>query len=302
MFAFVYTRSSHCQNHIYELFPITIQSRSTPSEPAAQQLRFCQLALELLEQAKTRHLPLDELSNISDPPEKAVPSETNPPPAVKYALLQHLPQGEYWSSFASSKDDIPDPSSFRTGHAELVAIVPEPAVAAADVPRLGSYHTKALPVYKDKLPKERRATVGSFLDYGPWQSFAPAFNHEGTEIGRRQLGEVAYGRQMHYGESSRLTEADAMDCDSPEVVPARIGSQDLELEGLFSEEDIKSIKQALESEELELATQELLDRNSRALQRLQSLQWQRLAGADVQSRTIEEGSEEYELGMSKIQF
>jgi hypothetical protein len=67
------------------------------------------------------------------------------------------------------------------------------------------------------------------------------------------------------------------------------------LDGLLSKEQIASLKSVFKSLELENAVQELLDRNTKALRRLEELQRQRLM-KEGGFHAVEEGSEEWDTG------
>ena len=68
---------------------------------------------------------------------------------------------------------------------------------------------------------------------------------------------------------------------------------DSTFDGLLSAEQIESLKATLGSLELENAVQELLDRNARALQRLEELQLIRLRNGGA---VVEVESEEWKTG------
>jgi hypothetical protein len=68
------------------------------------------------------------------------------------------------------------------------------------------------------------------------------------------------------------------------------------LEELLPPDEVKNIKAALGSLEMENAVQELLERNRRALIRLEELQRQRLIADGGRISTAAEGSEEWDTG------
>ncbi|KAF5338438.1 hypothetical protein D9758_012215 [Tetrapyrgos nigripes] len=290
---------------VHSLFPIHSHPRARPSKPAAQQLNFCNLALSLLDQAASQslQLPLDVDTLI--PESSSSPSTSYITP--RYALVQHLPNGSYWSSLNSPCPTSDEPSHLKDlskGHAELAAVLPSPYPSSEEtIPTLGSYH-KELPAQRNaKLPSSRYATTGSFLDYGIWASFAPSFDQEGVELGRNQLGELYYDRlqkkkkkQIAIERFNRvaISDADAMqDHDQEMQEPVPLFDEDL-----LSPEQVAKLKNALDSLQLECAVTELLDRNRKALQRLQYLQYLRLMQDDGGSSTVEEGSEEWETAQS----
>lgn len=335
------------QSAVRHLLPISSHPRSRPSTPAAQQLRFCNLALSLLDQASFHSAPIpldrDNLFDTSEPStthgqtsgNDSQPSTSVDPPLDlihkhKYALLQHLPTGDWWTSLNSElalpSADGRELKHLPTAHAELVAIISSSASDStlAPLPKLGSYAPKRPPALRPKLPGPRILSSGSFLDYGPYASFAPTFDQEGVEVGRDVLGEVLSARAQRKrardiervtpGIIEEVAELDIspMDIDRPES-----GEDDIEglrkrdkgkekarddgiddLDDLFPPDEIAAIKGAMGSLELEEAVQELLDRNRRALQRLVELQKKRLGGDRGGSSAVQVDSEEWETGKS----
>ncbi|KAF8973805.1 hypothetical protein BDZ97DRAFT_1776971 [Flammula alnicola] len=253
---------------INNLRPISSLPRARPSQTAAQQLRFCNLALSLLEQ-------------------------------LSYALVQHLPSGDLWTSLAS----LSSPTNLQTANAELVAILPSPSSSSSDkpVPTLGSYSAKPLSQRKPPLA-HRRVTTGAFLDYGVYSSFAPSFDQDGELVGRHQLGQVLMYREekKHLRDAIRRERLEGVGSivdatpENPEVSEQDdpISVPDLELEALLPPEEVDSIKAALGSLELEKSVQRLLERNQRALERLEELQRHRLTNHPTSA--AEEDSEEWE--------
>ena len=276
---------------IAQLRPIS-SHRARPSQTAAQQLRFCNLALSLLEQVpQSADFPqhLDTLEPTS--PQRPKPS---------YALVQHLPSGDWWTSSTS----LFSTSDLHTGNAELVAILPTPSSSEKSPPTLGSYCPK--PTTKKYSPSQhRRVTTGAFLDYGPYASFAPSFDQDCEVVGRRGLGEILWYREerKHMREAFRRERIEGTGTivevtpEEPEIAPQdQEGTiADEELEELLSPDEVVSIKAALNSLELEKSVQQLLERNQRALVRLGELQMQRLLKHPASN--AEEGSEEWDTGM-----
>jgi hypothetical protein len=234
--------------------------------------------------------------------------------------MQKLPTGEYWTSLNSSltPDDSTKPlKDLPTGYAELIAILPSMYNATSDIPTLGSFMPKKLPAAKNKLPQARRVSCGSFLDYGPYASFAPTFDSEGGEVGRSQLGEVLWGIEGRKRGKAKDAEPDKMAESSDHITGRGINTDEMEnrdiltslqpqrsqnvdieqsLDGLFSLDQIQGIKSALGNLELEEAVQELLGRNRKALERLEALQVARLASADGGTTEVDVGSEEWDTG------
>ncbi|KAF9243769.1 hypothetical protein BU15DRAFT_42734 [Melanogaster broomeanus] len=310
---------------VQNFFPISYHPRSRTSSPAAQQLRFCNLACSLLDQASFHSVPLpvdietvlsDFAETSAEPESKATAGSPHPEKLThshqtrKYALMQRLPAGTWWTSLSSNLvptngkplKDLP------TANAELVAILPSPGSALPSTGTssitLGSYVPQKPPGYKPKLPGPRRVSCGAFLDYGPYASFAPAFEQDGAEIGRSSVGELFWrweDRKKRWGEEQPATVQQLSDDSAKSPLPNGVDKpeekaalEDEEsLEGLFSDKQIALLKQALGSLELEAAVQELLERNAKALKRLEELQTRRLSKPGGFT-PVEEGSEEWD--------
>ena len=70
---------------------------------------------------------------------------------------------------------------------------------------------------------------------------------------------------------------------------------------LVPPDEVKSLKAALNTSlELENSVQKLLERNQRALERLEELQSQRLTNHPTSNAELEEGSEEWDTGSSSF--
>lgn len=337
------------QSAVQHLFPISFHPRSRPATPAAQQLKFCNLALSLLDQASFHSvsipldletiLPLPLQTTDEDADQKAEPKsnlrsvsrQTSEPSQVitykrKYALMQKLSGTEWWTSLNSDSGAHPamDNRSLNdlgTAHAELVAILPSPSTSASTpdlsitVPTLGSYAKKVL-MPRARSIGPRRTSCGTFLDYGPFASFAPSFEGEGVEIGRIGLGETIWRweerkreRALQRYKTGTITEirdeaasgdvemGDVQELET-EALPtasddAKEGSS---LEGLLPPADVADIMAALGTLELEESVTELLERNRKALIRLEQLQRLRLGADDGHISEVEEGSEEWDVG------
>jgi hypothetical protein len=122
-------------------------------------------------------------------------------------------------------------------------------------------------------------------------------------VGPRELGEVICGREEKRRDRLALWREFREGTGTiEEVPPARCTSQDIEseLEELLPPDEAKDVKAALGSLELENAVQELLERNRRALIRLEELQRQRLIADGGGSSTAAEGSEEWDTGSFKL--
>lgn len=273
---------------IHHLQPISALPRAHLSPTAAQQHRFCSLATDLLNQASAPSAPLLDDFLPASP--------SNKPRPLRYALLQHLPNQEYWSSLNSPSHV--SLTSLPTAHAELVAVLPTPSSQSDKypVPTLASYASAPISQSIKPLPQQRTVTTGAFLDFGPWASFAPTFDHDGEVVGRNELALTLYASRP----IKRTRECESIQ-EPPPIQLAGPASVDLEdeLRELFPPEDAAAVKSALDTLHLENAVQELLDRNRRALLRLEHLQHERIINDDA---PVEQGSEEWDTGMFSIQL
>jgi hypothetical protein len=321
---------------VHHLFPLSSQPRSKRSAPATQQLQFCNLALSLLDQASrsaTRSIP--DLASLFAPEESteepsddvsrpsSSTSDVSQPRKLRYALVQHLSSTDWWTSLNSelALADAYKLTELSTANANLVAVLPTPVASSnassSAVPTLGSYNTASV-VSSYPLPVGRKVSVGTFLDYGVYASFAPTFEQEGRIVGRNQIAEVIWSqaeKRRQRGRRGRIQVAPAVDditmADEP-LAPAEIpvqnsvtGDMDIDLEETLGEllppEEMAEIKSTLESEALEKAVEELLERNKRALQRLQELQYIRLIQPGGEKSLPKEGSEEWDTAQSILE-
>ena len=92
-------------------------------------------------------------------------------------------------------------------------------------------------------------------------------------------------------ESDDIVEEDAVKTTSASEV-----SIEDSLDGVLSKSQIAEMKAALDNLELEAGVQELLERNRKALERLEILQAKRLSTDNGGSSTVEVGSEEWDTG------
>ncbi|KAG6884861.1 hypothetical protein C0993_007726 [Termitomyces sp. T159_Od127] len=258
---------------VRHLQPISAVPRATLSPTAAQQHRFCALATDLLDQASVPVL-LDHASASASP---ACPRP------LKYALVQHLPNQDYWSSLTA----LPL-NTLPTAHAELVAVLPTPSAQPDPRPTLAAYAAAPSPQSIKPLPQQRTVTTGAFLDFGPWASFAPTFDHDGEVVARNELALALYASHR----VRRIAAArEPPDVQDPPPRPARAPVDlESELHELLPPEDAAAVKSALDVLQLEAAVQELLDRNRAALLRLEHLQTERM----IADAPVEEGSEEWD--------
>ncbi|KAJ7480131.1 hypothetical protein B0H11DRAFT_1808616 [Mycena galericulata] len=297
---------------VENLEPISIHPRAAAPAPAAQQQRFCDVALSLLEQASFHPVSLEVESFLpQDPGDDDEPSKPVATSNKRYALMQHLPSGDYWTSANLPLSTAPEtgPADLKdvpTGHADLVAIFPAPSAASTSaLPKLASYNRQPAPSYdppRQKYPPaKRRVTCGSFLDYGPWASFAPSWDQNGREIGKMEVGEVYAQKAQRYRETlqarQRTMELQQSVAEPPPLPsPEAPEPPDVEaLQDILAPDEIESLKSVLGSLELENAVQELLNRNRKALQRLGQLQVERLRAEGGRTSSVKEGDEEWDV-------
>ena len=122
------------------------------------------------------------------------------------------------------------------------------------------------------------------------------------EMKRRLRAAVKGKRRAFLAERETSTEDVVMEdglssSDSAVAGPSsKMAELAKELESLLPSEEVDAIKASLGSLEMELAVDELLQRNAKALQRLEELQLQRLRAQGGGSSVVEIGSEEWDVG------
>ncbi|KAI0651514.1 hypothetical protein C8Q79DRAFT_933785 [Trametes meyenii] len=317
---------------VKHLYPISSHPRSRPSKPAAQQLRFCNLATSLLEQASRNNAPVPlhgesliadgEIGDLEDATAHSQASTSGLRPR-KYALVQHLPTGDWWSSVNSASPAADgqekDLQSLSTGKADLVAIFPSTSGSdAAPKGTLGDYVTKRPPGSMHyRPPPPRRVSCGKFLYYGPYASFAPCFDQDGVEVGRNAMGEVIFDQEMKrrlraLAKGKRraflgATEGHAKDVAMQDATNDNVaGPSDVAtdlakgIESLLPAEEVEAIKASLGTLEMEQAVDELLQKNAKALRRLEELQHSRWREQGEGSSIVEVGSEEWDVAQGII--
>ncbi|KAJ3923167.1 hypothetical protein F5877DRAFT_32100 [Lentinula edodes] len=308
---------SELRSAVHHLFPVSLRNpRSRTTKLASQQQAFCNIALSLLDQASVHSVELpDDLETIIPddyPPDKPSSSTSHIHQKPRYALVQHLPSGDYWTSLSSESSSL-ELKALPKGYSELVSILPSPypSTSTSNIPTLGSFHNSVLPPSKNKPPSARQISSGSFLDYGIYGSFAPSFDQESEELGRQELGQILYAWETKKIQKAKqlnswITEKErerrtrsaspVAEDEAQEVRPAI--DVDAEIEELLPPDQVEAIKSGLGSLELELAVSELLDKNKRALRRLQELQTERLMADGGGSSTPQEGSEEWDTAQA----
>lgn len=233
----------------------------------------------------------------------------------RYALVQRLPGGDWWSSSNTAREGekgltAADAKEMRKGQAELVSIIPALPLPPSSMPTLGDLQLEGRKEprsrFKPLYIHPRNVSSGTFLDYGPHASFAPAFDSEGAEVGREGLGQMLMGRlerrkvkearqkllaRLKVHRMGGLRMADVTEIDAPH-------EQDREavetlLKSLFPDEKMDGVKAALHAVEVEDGVASLLERNGRALELLNLLQTVRLRTGNT---PVKEGSEEWNVG------
>ncbi|EJD04336.1 uncharacterized protein FOMMEDRAFT_146300 [Fomitiporia mediterranea MF3/22] len=307
---------------IKHLYPISSQPRARISPPAAQQLRFCQLALTLIEQASRNNIDGLSLKPELILPEKSTKEEDEMDvinTRRKYALVQRLPTGDLWTSLSTDLpgSDAKPLAELSTGHAELVSILPSSS-SSKPIPTLGELHADKNIQSKYKPPTTRHVSCGAFLDYGPYASFAPSFDSDGGDVGRAGVSKVLWRRHEkgkarekarilgdRYRAKLAAQAAESMGVDEVTEVELTEGRaaelrreaekrKDL-LEKLFSQEEAEPLQKILDALDCEENVSELLLHNAKALLRLQELQKERLRGENESARRVKVGSEEWNL-------
>ncbi|GJJ09573.1 hypothetical protein Clacol_003796 [Clathrus columnatus] len=300
---------------IHPLFPISSHPRSRPSIPAAQQLHFCNLALSLLDQASTSH-PRISLSQSTifangDEFESIIPESSER--RRRYALVQKLPDGEWWSSSNSIREGengltVTEAKDMRKGHAELASIIPTLPLDPSSMSTLGELQMENRKESRHRFRSlhmhPRVLCTGSFLEYGPYSSFAPSFDSEGAEVGRHGLGEYLSARlerrKIKDARKRLLTKLQKehdekyWHTESPSEVTVEEKDSVIEdvLTSLFPNQNAAEFKDILHSLQIEERISSLLERNARALERLDILQSIRLRDGFT---PVKEDSEEWKL-------
>lgn len=294
------------------------------SPPAQQQRRFCELALSLVDQA-SKHT-LDGLTLSPDlvlPEHKPKADDDDEEDATgkrrKYALVQRLPTGDLWTSLNLEhvgSDSKPLVDS-EMGYAELVAVLPS-ASSSKSPPTLGNLHADKLVTNRHKPITSQRISCGSFLNYGPYASFAPSFDSDSGDLGFNAVSSVFWRRHEKgkarekariLGERMRQKLAqqasESMEVDGVEAIdPTETEEKERErrkeaqkalVEKVFGEEDASEVLAVFDALEREENISELVRRNGEAIHRMALLQQDRFRSARAHG-TIDPS--ERELGPS----
>lgn len=333
------------QNALRTLSPKTPLNRSTTSQALLQEQGFLTIAVGLLDEVAAQHAGAIDLTRTNLDPDvdlgaKALAEDTHP--TKKYALYQHLPNGDFFTSVTSMTPQeasaIPKGSSslsfirrffftcpdymcvFLTGQASLVFIQPTVVIDPSFLPKLGSYSRPLKPsvVPPNRLPISRKMASGSFLDYGPYASFAPTFDSDAGEMGDQDLADYLWAKRQRkqkrpafrpisgQQEAMQLEDGDEdMTMDSSQGVTSTASASAGSSTAVASTSSGAMIDPALEMEDelraamvqvqMESGIDDLLGKNAWALQRLAQLQNERYRVGAKAPEVV--GGEEWNLGM-----
>jgi hypothetical protein len=251
---------------------------------AKQQLEFCQLASHLIEHAMqlSSMVPSTNSSALpeSDPTEESSPSSPSSfRPERRYALMQKLPGGEYWTSLSSSQGYSQPLSRPSVACAQRVSILPSLPPSSPARPTLGSLciPNKVAHKFKPTHLTPRQLSQGSFLNYGPYTSFAPSWDSEGAEMGRDSVGAcLEYKRRRKNRRARPSADPSAVELDSRLTGESETADEsnkaDIDIKYRDEYDSRTEISLLLESVQLETGTDELLEQNAQAIHRLHYLQ------------------------------
>lgn len=274
--------------------------------------------MSLLDQSSQAHprISLSQASIFASGEESDYPGEPSERQR-RYALVQKLPEGEWWTSSNSIREgenglSVSEVKDMRRGYAELASVIPTLPLQPSSMSTLGELQMENRKDSRFRFRPlgihPRLLATGSFLDYGPYTSFAPFFDSEGAEVGQRGLGEILRGKLQHKRlkelrrkvwaklqqerdeeEQQRYTEDDTTNHPFEEKSAEMYEI----LESIFPAGKNNGFKDVLRVIEVEEGISELLKRNSRALDRLNILQFTRLRGGFT---PVKEDTEEWQLG------
>ena len=189
-----------------KLLPSSSQSRALLAVGASNQQRFCDFAQGLFDEiaAKGRSAGLSKRdasfpSEEEGDVEQSLPFENR---KRKYALVQRLPTGDWWSSTTIPRNGEVGLTkaaarALPIKQAELVSIVPSQPIPAEDMPPFSSL--KPAQVIKSREDPKKSITLPNrtlpapkLLDYGVYSTFAPYFDSENTEVGNDQIHQLVH--------------------------------------------------------------------------------------------------------------
>ncbi|CAG7846205.1 SubName: Full=Uncharacterized protein {ECO:0000313/EMBL:CCA75231.1} [Serendipita indica DSM 11827] len=188
---------------VRQLLPSASHPRALISTGAANQQRFCDFAQSLFDQVAARgssaRTDAPFLTDGEEDAEKVLPLDER---KRKYALVQRLPSGDWWSSATVPRDgDVgltrAAAKMLATKQAELVSIIPSQPIPADEMPLFSSL--KPTPVIKPRDESRKSITLPrkalpapKLLDYGVFSTFAPYFDSENAEVGNDQIHQVVH--------------------------------------------------------------------------------------------------------------
>lgn len=194
------------RDSLNKLLPSSSQPRALLAIGASNQQRFCDFAQGLFDEiaANGYNAGLSRIdaafpSDEEEEAEQSLPFENR---KRKYALVQRLPTGDWWSSTTIPRDgDVgltkAAAKALSIKQAELVSIVPSQPIPAEDMPLFSSL--KPAPVIKSREDPKRSITLPNrtlpapkLLDYGVYSTFAPYFDSENTEVGNDQIHQFVH--------------------------------------------------------------------------------------------------------------
>ncbi|KZS93242.1 hypothetical protein SISNIDRAFT_73810 [Sistotremastrum niveocremeum HHB9708] len=306
---------------IQPLYPISSHPRSRPSATAKQQREFCDLAIHLFDEASVKlgsllYAAHTHFFREAEEGEDDAFSSVEPEKRRRYALMQKLPNGEYWTSVnAQANDGGEDVKDLGTAYAQLVSILPSLPPPLSKPPKLGDCFIakKSSSKFKPLHLHARHLSSGSFLEYSHFSSFAPCWDTDGSELGREGAGMILdYRRRKqeeriawrrHEGELAAGTSRSQVEID-PALQDLGETSKDHQedsvedvLLDILPKDEIQDTALWIKGIETEDEITRLLSNNAKALEQLSCLQRSRIRKGDL----TEPGEEEQELAASITQ-
>lgn len=218
----------------------------------------------------------------------------------KYALVQRLPTGDLWTSL--NTEHVGSDSKLlvdcEAGYAELVAVLPTASSSKPSLPTLGDLHSSKPVSSRVKHLTSQRISCGTFLDYGPYASFAPSFDSDSGDVGYNGVSSVLWRRHEKgkarekariLGERMRQKIAqqasESMEVDGVEEVDSAEAKEKerarqyeamrASVEKVFGEEEAPEVLSIFDALEHEENVTELVNKTGEAIQRLAALQEER---------------------------
>ncbi|CAG8740636.1 12015_t:CDS:2, partial [Acaulospora colombiana] len=289
---------------VNQLLPSSSQPRALLAVGASNQQRFVDFAHGLLNQVAARGA-----NTISSKRDTVVASDEERDAEIllpfeerkrKYALVQRLPSGDWWSSSTIPREGTvglnrASAKQLVTKQAELVSIIPSQPVPSDEMPLFSTL--KPLPVTKPKDDSKKPITLQTrtlpapkLLDYGVFCTFAPYFDSEATEMLEKQkrlsqveaskhrpavdsvtgvadINESAVAALEVDEEMRAIDEEPQRPVESkPPIFPSEEVLQNLK--NIMHQDETEIFKQALESLRTEFGVTDLLEQTAIALDNL----------------------------------